>query len=199
MALDDTDLGNDEADETPPAEGSSNRTFLIVAGILGGVMLLALLCLGLYALFFAPQRRAQNATQVAQINSQNTQIAEAAAMTAQAAKWTATPTATRIPPSATVTPTQVVAESVEPTEVAGGAGTPDPRTATVAALLTQAAGGGTPDPRTATAAARLTATATASGLPQTGFAEDVGVPGLVGLALALVAVIFLARRFRSAS
>jgi LPXTG-motif cell wall-anchored protein len=71
-----------------------------------------------------------------------------------------------------------------PTEVAATA-TTDPRTATVAALLTQAA------------EAQQTVTPTASGLPQTGFAEDVGVPGLVGLSLALIVVIFLARRLRT--
>jgi LPXTG-motif cell wall-anchored protein len=66
------------------------------------------------------------------------------------------------------------------------AATVDPRTATVSALLTQAAS-------TAT-----TRTPTVTALPVTGFAEDVGVPGLVGLALVLIVVIFLARRLRTA-
>jgi LPXTG-motif cell wall-anchored protein len=183
MALEDMDNERDDVDETPPPAESSNRTFLIVAGILGGIMLLALLFLALYALFLAPQRRNQQATQLAMINSQNTQVAEAAQATSQAAKWTATPTATRVPPTATASPTQVLAA---PTEVLGTV-TQDPRTATVAALLTQAAG------------AQVSITPTASGLPDTGFAEDVGVPGLVGLTLVLIVVIFLARRLRSAS
>jgi LPXTG-motif cell wall-anchored protein len=41
-------------------------------------------------------------------------------------------------------------------------------------------------------------TATATGLPDTGFADDVGIPGLLGLALVLIVVVFLARRFRMA-
>ena len=80
-----------------------------------------------------------------------------------------------------VTPTQVLAAptiSASPTA---------DRTATVAFLLTEAAAG------------RLTVTPTASGLPNTGFADDVGVPGMVGLALVLIVVIYLARRLRTAS
>jgi len=33
-------------------------------------------------------------------------------------------------------------------------------------------------------------------LPNTGFADDVGIPGMFALALALVVVIFLVRRLR---
>jgi hypothetical protein len=55
------------------------------------------------------------------------------------------------------------------------------RTGTVAALLTEAAAG------------KLTPTATTSALPTTGFAEDVGVPGLFGIALVMILLIFLAR------
>ena len=133
MAFEDMDLeDNDfdlEPDETPPLEESPNRTFYIVAGVIGGVMLLSLICLALYALVIAPQRQDDQATQVALVNAQNTQVAIAAEETALAAKFTSTPTA--------------------------------------------------------------------SALPDTGFAEDVGVPVMVGLALVLVVVIFLARRLRT--
>ncbi len=61
--------------------------------------------------------------------------------------------------------------------------TEDPRTATVAALLTMQAAG--------------TTTPTATALPDTGFADDVGIPGLFGLAGALLLVIILARRLRT--
>lgn len=187
MDYDDTNMENEvDVNGTPPPEESSNRTFIIVAGSLGAIMLLTLICLALYAFVLAPRNRDQRATQVAEINTQNTQIAEAAEKTAQAARFTNTPEPTAIPtttpsPSPTASPTLVVAA---PTEVAATA-TTDPRTATVAALLTQAA------------EAQQTITPTASGLPQTGFAEDVGVPGLVGLSLALIVVIFLARRLRT--
>ena len=232
MTLEDMDDERDETiEETPAPEGSGNRTFFIVAGVLGGILLLALLCLALYTLVFAPQQRNQQATQAAEINAQNTQVAMAVTQTSQAARWTATATATTTPsgtviyvvragdslesiarqfgvtveellavnqkPNITiqvgeqilipnrgqirVTPTQVLAAptiSASPTA---------DRTATVAFLLTEAAAG------------RLTVTPTASGLPNTGFADDFGVPGMVGLALVLIVVIYLARRLRTAS
>jgi LPXTG-motif cell wall-anchored protein len=40
--------------------------------------------------------------------------------------------------------------------------------------------------------------ATSTALPRTGIAEDLGAPGLLMMALALVAVIFLVRRLRAA-
>jgi len=39
--------------------------------------------------------------------------------------------------------------------------------------------------------------ATSTALPNTGFADEVGLPGLFGLALGLILIIFLARRLRS--
>jgi len=45
---------------------------------------------------------------------------------------------------------------------------------------------------------RPTATRTATALPQTGFADEAGIPGLVLAGLALVAVVFVARRLRMA-
>lgn len=185
MDLDDNEFELDSEDSSPPEE-SANRTFYIVAGVIGGIMLLSLICLALYALVYAPQQRNDRATQVAAINAQNTQLAQAAVETGLAAKFTATPTITPIPPTATTSPspspTLVIAQ---PTEVLVSP-TID-RTATVSALLTEAAAG------------RLTPTPTASALPDTGFVEDVGIPAMVGLALVLVVVIFLARRLRTAS
>jgi LPXTG-motif cell wall-anchored protein len=35
-------------------------------------------------------------------------------------------------------------------------------------------------------------------MPDTGFADEVGIPSLIGIAILLVAVIFLARRLRTA-
>jgi LPXTG-motif cell wall-anchored protein len=56
----------------------------------------------------------------------------------------------------------------------------------VAALLTQAA------------AAQKTVIPTSTLLPKSGFADEVGAPSLLGLAVLLVVVIFLARRLRTA-
>lgn len=175
---------DDFEDEEVSEGGSDNRTFWLVAGILGAVLILALVCMAVYAMVFMPQRRDAQSTQAAEINIQNTEVAMAAEMTAQAQAWTATPTvtATPAPITATSSPTPVLA----PTDTPAGAvqATTDPRTATVSALLTQQAG-------------NLTAMPTSTGLPDTGFADDVGIPGMIALAAALVVVIFLARRLRA--
>lgn len=190
MAFENLDIGMDEsASEALPMEagegaGAGNRTFMVVAGVLGAITLLALLCIALYAFVFLPRGRAQQAQQVAQVNAQNTQVAQAITSTAAAANFTYTPTATRIPPTATRTPTPVIAVPTR-TQVL----MLDARTATVAALLTQAAG------IQKTPLVKATSTA----LPKTGFAEDVGAPGMFGLAIILSAVIFLSRRLRLAN
>lgn len=177
----DSDL--DSGEETPPPEESGNRTFLIVAGILGAITIIALVCIVAYAMFYLPRRQSQQATQIAELNAQNTAVALAITQTSAAAAFTATPTRTNTPLPATPTssPTPLLAVPTDtpvPTE--------DPRTATVAALLTQAA------------AAQLTPGPTTTALPSTGFADQVGIPGLVGMAILLIVVIFLARRLRTA-
>jgi LPXTG-motif cell wall-anchored protein len=61
--------------------------------------------------------------------------------------------------------------------------------ATVSALQTQMAaqgGAGTPE-------------ATSTALPKTGFADEYGIPGLLGLAVILIAVIFLSRKLRTSA
>jgi hypothetical protein len=64
--------------------------------------------------------------------------------------------------------------------------TPNPATATVGAAFTQIA------------ASTQTIIPTSTALPNTGFADDVGIPGMFVLALSLVMVIFFVRRLRSA-
>jgi LPXTG-motif cell wall-anchored protein len=192
MAFEDLDLDDNDFDlepeDSPSPEESGNRTFYIVAAAIGGVMLLSLICLALYALVYAPQRRNDQATQVAAINAQNTQVAQAAIETGLAAQFTNTPTLTSIPPTATSSPSPSPTLIVAPATDVLVTPTID-RTATVSALLTEAAAG------------RLTPTPTPSpsALPDTGFVEDVGIPAMVGLALVLVVVIFLTRRLRTAN
>ncbi|OGO25562.1 MAG: hypothetical protein A2W33_05385 [Chloroflexi bacterium RBG_16_52_11] len=171
-----------EEQEAAPPEESSNRTFIIVAGILGGITLLALLCIAVYAFFILPSQRNQDEQKLAEINAQNTQVAQALTQTATVKQFTPTRTATAIPPTATRTPTAVIAVPTNTVVV-----TMDPRTATVAALLTQAAQVST------------TVMPTSTALPATGFAEDVGIPGMLGLAVLLIAIFFLARRLRTTS
>jgi len=170
----------------PEDESDGNRTFWLIAGILGAVLVLALVCMVVYAMVFMPQRRDAQSTQAAEINIQNTSVAEAAAKTAQAQAWTYTPTVTNTQEPVTATPSQTPVLAPTDTPETGTEATQDPRTATVSALLTQQAGG-------------LTTTPTTTQLPDTGFADDVGIPGMIALAAALVMVIFLARRLRTTS
>lgn len=165
-------------DSQQPPEESSNRTFLIAAGILGGIVLLSIACLAGYALLFLPsQRNTQQQAATAQA-IQNAQVAAALTATAQAVSF---PTATATPPP---TQTPVIAQATATT--IPSTNTPDPATATVAAALTQAA------------QAQLTHVPTSTALPGTGFADQYGAPGLVIVGMALIGVIFLARRLRAA-
>ena len=173
------DLDFDDA-EVPPEE-SSNRTFLIAAGILGGIVLLSIACLAGYALLILPQ---QNAAQQAQsaIETQNADtINDALTATAVAFDLSQTPqvTDTPFPTNTLVVAQPSVTNTLEFTL------TPDPATATVGAGLTQVA------------ASTATVIATSTALPTSGFADEVGLPGLVIAAMVLVAVIFLARRLRA--
>ncbi len=180
------DSFEDFDDSSSQEGGDSNRTFWVVAGILGAVLVLALVCMVIYAMVFMPQRRDAQSTQAAEINMQNTSVAMAAEMTAQAQAWTYTPTITNTPEPVTPTPSKTPVLAPTDTPSTGTEVTQDPRTATVSALLTQQAGG-------------LTTTPTTTQLPDTGFADDVGIPGMIALAAALVVVIFLARRLRTAN
>ena len=178
--MDDFDLEDVELEDELEPEESSNRTFLLVAGILGGILILSLVFVAVYAMVFLPRSRSAQATQEAEIFAQNTEVAMWAAMTADAQSWTATPAATSTQAPNTATP--VIAPTDTPV-LEKAAATADPRTATVAALLTQQA-------------LNLTLTPV-SELPDTGFMDNVGVTELVALAASLVLVIFLARRLRS--
>lgn len=181
-----------DTEETISTSRGSNRTFLIVAGILGGILLIALLAIAAYAILILPGRDTGQQTQVAAINATNTAVAEEAQLTAIAKQITMTPTNTAtLPPTDTPTPTLTPTKTSTP--VLAPTNTPDdsidPATSTVAALLTQQAAGGaggTPIP-------------TATALPATGFADDFGIPGLLLVAGVLMVVIILSRRLRSSS
>lgn len=196
--LDDLDLDIPEASPPPEPPRSSNRGFLVAVGILGSIMLLGLIAMVYYALVILPEQRAAGPS-----IDQLTQTAVARAVQVTSTNTPAasqTSTATLQPPSATPrnTNTPLITNTSAATTGApvGGA------TATVNALLTQAALAQT---QALTSAASPTATTTpptatntASALPQSGFAEDVGAPGLLLGAVILLAVIFVTRRLRTA-
>ena len=190
--FDDLEFEEVGGEESISSSRGSNRTFLIVAGILGGILLLALLAIAAYAVLILPSRDTGQQTQAAEIIATNTAIAEQAQLTAIAKQVTVTPTftATSAPtdtPTPSLTPSSTSTPVLAPTNTpTPDDGTPDPAaSATVAALLTQQAAGG----------ATLVPTATA--LPDTGFADDFGVPGLALIAGVLMVIIILSRRLRT--
>lgn len=167
-------------DEGIPPEESSNRTFLIAAGVLGGIVLLAIACLAGYALLILPQQNAAVQEEENALATQNAQVYNALTATGVAFDLSQTPqvTATLLPTNTPVVAQPTATNTLEFTL------TPDPATATVGAGLTQVA------------ASTLTVVPTSSELPDAGFADDVGLPGMVIAAIVLVAVIFLVRRLR---
>lgn len=196
---DDFDLIPEETPSSPPP-ASNNRTFIIAIVVLGVLFVLAVLAFIGYDFLVARPERTHRQETIAAVNMSNT--ATVSALTAQAvAVVPPTATATSAPklaptntpaPKATNTPVVAQPSPTHTQQAAGGA--TDPRTATVSALLTQAA------------IAKLTATVssgtavpgvTSTALPNTGFADEVGLPGLLGVAALLVVVIFVVRRMRT--
>lgn len=194
-------------EEQPIVEESSNRTFFIIAGILGAVALLALICIAVYVAVLLPNSKLADLNRAQTMQAQDTETgmivagtATSAAATAIVAAYTATPTNTPIPPTATptLTPTPVVAVPTTPaavaldaTKIAEGA-TATARYVTLEAIVTANASTTTARPPQATSQ-------TNNNMPSSGFAEDVGLPAMLGLAVLLIVIIFLARRLRTAS
>ncbi|MBN2550327.1 MAG: hypothetical protein JXB15_14280 [Anaerolineales bacterium] len=199
MSFENLDLGDDmDNEEGTPPEESSNRMFFIAAGILGAIALVFLICIAVYALVLLPQRKEAQSQQKATLDAQNTEVASIINKTSTAyrqeaieAAYTATPTATS---PATFTPrasaTSVVAVEGSATSLAP---TLQPDMATATALHATLTYNAVLFNETATAAALLP-----TQVPDTGFADDVGLPMMIGIAVLLVVVIFLARRLRTA-
>jgi hypothetical protein len=168
---------NTDFDDANPPEESGNRTFLLVAGILGGLVLLGLLCIAGYLFFRNSSNQQSELTAVFQLTQQQATVQAGVTQTAVAQALTQTAAVTNtVPP----TSTPVIAEATStPTATA------NPATATVGAAFTQIAN------------STQTIIPTSTALPNTGFADDVGAPGLILLAIVLVVVIFLVRRLRA--
>jgi hypothetical protein len=178
----------DDGEEAPlPEESNNNRTFLIAVGILGGIILISIACLvGVY-LFGSRGSTAQQAQATiaaATAGAENNAFIESALTATFQASILPTTTSTPEPTQVVNVPTAT--STVDPAGAqALAVGTPAAATATVGAALTLAA------------AAQLTIVPTTTALPNTGFIDDMGVPGLVVMALAFVIVILLARRLRT--
>jgi hypothetical protein len=188
MSFDETN--SDDFGEAPlPEESNNNRTFMIAVGILGGIILISVACLGAVYVFSRNQAASTSQQQVDAVSAA-TQTSVAAMATVNAA-LTATfeaavlPTTTITPPPTITPPVAPVSPTNTPDPAMGLSGTHLAATATVGAAYTQAA------------AAQLTVIPTTTALANGGFADDYGLPGLVVMALAFVIVILFARRLRT--
>ena len=173
----------------PLPEESSNRTFVIAAVSLGGLLVLSMICLLVYALVLAPRQQEARATEAVLANQQNTAVALTQTAAVIQKTPTRTPTETELPPEEpTTTPTMVVVLPTDTPTPFLTLPTLAPETATAAAQLTldAAQGGGAATP-----------TATATALPATGFADEVGIPALALAGGLLLAIIFIARSLRT--
>jgi hypothetical protein len=183
-----------ETPDAPPPEPKNNRTFWVVGGIMAGLVFLTLVCMAVYFLVISPRLAAQRSAAQATIEAGNALAVQQLTLTAQAALFSPTPqntpiplaTGTPVPNTPTTSPTPIIALNT-PESTA----TNDP--ATLAALQTELA-----FQMSSTGQAAIgTQTALAGGgMPTTGFFDEVGLPTLIILAVALIAVIFLARRMR---
>jgi hypothetical protein len=182
--------------DTPPEE-AQNRTFIILAIALGGVFLIGLLCIGVYIIFIGPRQQQARLAAAAAVMTQNAQIALDA--TASAMPTSTPPDTPTEPPTATASPTEVI---IVPTTPPPPTSTPTP-IQVVQVTDTPSPTGPTPTGPTPTrtptplvGVLTPTRTPTPTRLPDTGFADEVGIPGLILLGFALVAVVIVARRLR---
>jgi len=182
---------SDDFGEAPlPEEANNNRTFMIAVGILGGIILISVACLGAVYLFSRQNKATTQQTDVSAVATTTAAAMQLLIDQSLTATFEAAiqPTITSTPlPTATLpvsAPSPV--NTPDPANPPGLAGTQVAATATVGAAYTQAA------------AAQLTIVPTTTALAGTGFADEYGLPGLVVMALAFVIVILFARRLRTA-
>jgi len=168
-----------------PQKKPGNRNFMIILIVLGVVFLLALLALILSAPKYIASQRSAQMEQAALINAANTATAMAGVAQQNQQLTEAALTATALVPTAAPTRTPTVVVPTQ-TPVVAGTGLSVEEMATVSALQTKMAAQGT-------------AVVTPTELPETGFAEDVGLPTMAGIAAFLIIIIIFIRNLRLAS
>jgi len=188
--------GFEEGPAIPPEKPTGGgRPFLIVITVIGVILLVALVGLGIVLLNKNPSARTD---QAALVNAQNTQIAAAATEQVRIAQLQQTVDAAKIPtatlvPTVTTTPV-VVATNTSVVAIPTITDTPVPPTATVSAADQTKTSAALTKPAGSSGVGTGTPTSTA--LPNTGFADQAGIPGMIALTVLLLAVILVVRRMR---
>ena len=196
----------EQDDDQPPEEGEGgNRTFTIIMIVIGVLFVLAILCAGGY--FLLSRNAAASQASLSAATDAFVATQQVSSTQTQAALPQASPTLAVLPTETpTTTPVVVIFETPDvqlPTD--------DPEQATLAVQNTSLAQTQEAEKTLSTATATpLKGTPGKSGIgggagatpttkiPQTGFADEVGLPVLVILTVLLLGVILLARRLRAA-
>lgn len=179
--MEDFELYPDEEDEAAAEEGS-NRTFIILVAVFGGILLIGICAFIIWAVGIFPMMRDREAQNnlVQQTAVVLTSDAAVAADLPETTEATEEPTETPSPPPPTEEPTKVPpTETATPAEVAGGA-TEEP-TSTRRPTVT-------PKPT-------LTSGGNGDKVPTTG----IGAFGAGGIVVALMVILIAARRLRRAA
>ena len=181
-----------------PEEESTNRPFIIASVALGGLFVAGLVALGLYAFKIRPAQASASATQVAEINASNTQVAEYAEATSVALV-----AAVMVPESEQQARLASAAGSelseavvVAPAEPVAIAQLAEPSSSASGSSANKVASRGNSDVVVAATAISVVAVSSADALPDTGFADEVGIPVLLFTALGLLSVVIVTRSVR---
>jgi len=189
-------------------EESSNRPFVVASVALGGLFVAGLVSLGLYAFKIKPAQAGASATQIADINVSNTQVAVYAEATsvAQVAAVVASDTEqqARVAASSGSDANESAIDSVEvspaePVAVVQAlmSSTNSESSVVETANKTIASSGGSNGVAISSGSVDIVeADASPETLPDTGFADEVGLPVLVFAMLLLISVVIVTRSVR---
>ena len=188
-------------------EESSNRPFIVASVALGGLFVAGLVSLGLYAFKIKPAQASASATQIAEINVSNTQVAVYAEATsvAQVAAVVSSDNEqqARVASSLGSDANESVIDSVEvlPAEPVDVVQAPVSSTNSEASVVETAnkaiASSGINDVDVSSGSVDVVeGVASPETLPDTGFADEVGLPVLVFAMLLLISIVIVTRSVR---
>ena len=187
-------------------EESSNRPFIIASVALGGLFVAGLVSLGLYAFKIKPAQAIASATQIAEINVSNTQVAVYAEATsvAQVAAVVASDNEqqARVASNLESNANESAANSIAvlPAEPIYGVKAPVSSTnseSSVVQSAIKAVTSSTNDVEVYSSSVNtVESVASPETLPDTGFADEVGLPILVSAMLTLISIVIVTRSVR---
>ena len=187
-------------------EESSNRPFIIASVALGGLFVAGLVSLGLYAFKIKPAQASASATQVAEINVSNTQVAVYAEATSVAQVAAVVSSGSeqqaRVASSLGYNANESATDSIEvwPAEPIAVVQVPVSSTDSESSVVqsdNKAITSSTNDVIASSSSVdTFESVASPETLPNTGFADEVGLPVLVSAMLALISIVIVTRSVR---